>query len=67
MTDASEGSTSGTPAEGAPDVDPVAGRPARSLPAHVRAKRSGFEQQVAHARAEFEEANARITQRTGRN
>ncbi|WP_460774118.1 phosphatidate cytidylyltransferase [Microbacterium sp. GXF7504] len=67
MTDASEGSTPGAPAEGAPGVDPVAGRPARSLPAHVRAKRSGFEQQVAHARAEFEEANARITQRTGRN
>lgn len=34
---------------------------------HMRAARSEFENQVAHARAEFEEANARITQRTGRN
>lgn len=34
---------------------------------HVRAARSELEVQLAHARAEFEEANARITQRTGRN
>jgi phosphatidate cytidylyltransferase len=34
---------------------------------HMRAARTEFESQVAHARAEFEEANARITQRTGRN
>jgi phosphatidate cytidylyltransferase len=34
---------------------------------HVRAARSELETQLAHARAEFEEANARITQRTGRN
>ncbi|QEW03380.1 phosphatidate cytidylyltransferase [Microbacterium lushaniae] len=34
---------------------------------HIRAARTEFESQVAHARAEFEEANARIAQRTGRN
>lgn len=33
----------------------------------TRAIRSEFELQVAHARAEFEEANARIKQRTGRD
>jgi phosphatidate cytidylyltransferase len=37
------------------------------LQPRIRAARSEFENQVAHARAEFEEANARITQRTGRN
>lgn len=37
------------------------------LQPRIRAARSEFESQVAHARAEFEEANARITQRTGRN
>lgn len=35
--------------------------------AHVRAARSEFEHQVAHARAEFEEANERIKERTGRD
>lgn len=34
---------------------------------HVRAARSEFEHQVAHARAEFEEASERIKQRTGRD
>jgi phosphatidate cytidylyltransferase len=34
---------------------------------HVRAARSEFESQVAHARAEFEEANERIKARTGRD
>ncbi|HYJ50047.1 MAG TPA: phosphatidate cytidylyltransferase [Microbacterium sp.] len=34
---------------------------------HVRAARSEFENQVAQARAEFEEANERIKQRTGRD
>jgi phosphatidate cytidylyltransferase len=34
---------------------------------HMRAARTEFESQVAHARAEFEEANARLQQRTGRN
>ncbi|MBZ4486146.1 phosphatidate cytidylyltransferase [Microbacterium sp. cx-55] len=33
----------------------------------MRAARNEFELQVAHARAEFEEANARIKQRTGRD
>lgn len=35
--------------------------------AHVRAARSEIENQVAHARAEFEEANERIKERTGRD
>ncbi|GAA1965211.1 phosphatidate cytidylyltransferase [Microbacterium deminutum] len=34
---------------------------------HVRAARSELENQVAHARAEFEEANERIKERTGRD
>lgn len=35
--------------------------------AHVRAARSEFEQQIERARVEFEEANDRINQRSGRN
>jgi phosphatidate cytidylyltransferase len=38
-----------------------------ALQGHLRAARSEFESQVAHARAEFEEANERIRQRTGRD
>src|SRR5690349_1571589 len=34
---------------------------------HVRAARTEFENQVAHARADFEEVNERIKQRTGRD
>ncbi|KAA9110701.1 phosphatidate cytidylyltransferase [Microbacterium rhizomatis] len=34
---------------------------------HVRAARSEFEHQVAHARAEFDQANERIKERTGRD
>ncbi|WP_461473541.1 phosphatidate cytidylyltransferase [Microbacterium sp. HJ5] len=37
------------------------------IQAHLRAARSEFESQVAHARAEFEEANERIKARTGRD
>lgn len=43
----------------------VGGEP--PLQGHLRAARSEFESQVAHARAEFEEANERIKQRTGRD
>jgi phosphatidate cytidylyltransferase len=46
----------------APQTDPTA-----VFQAHVRAARSDFESQVAHARDQFEEANERIKQRTGRN
>ncbi|MCC4907137.1 phosphatidate cytidylyltransferase [Microbacterium sp. cx-59] len=49
------------PARPGESVDPVA------LPSQMRAARNEFELQVAHARAEFEEANARIKQRTGRD
>lgn len=38
-----------------------------ALQAHIRAARTEFEHQVAHARAEFEEANERIKERTGRD
>ena len=38
-----------------------------ALQTHIRAARSEFENQVAHARAEFEEANERIKERTGRD
>ena len=34
---------------------------------HVRAARNEFENQVAHAKAEFDEANERIKERTGRD
>ena len=40
---------------------------AAALASSRRSARSEFELQVAHARAEFEEANARIKQRTGRD
>jgi len=44
-----------------------AGESGPVLQAHIRAARSEFENQVAHARAEFEEANERIKERTGRD
>jgi phosphatidate cytidylyltransferase len=49
------------PANDAPSDQPTSRRD------HVRAARSEFEHQVAHARAEFEEANERIKERTGRD
>jgi phosphatidate cytidylyltransferase len=50
-----------------PAAEPGAVLPPSSFQGHVRAARSEFESQVAHARAEFGEANARIKQRTGRD
>lgn len=47
------------------DWEPVDSSPA--FQSHLRAARSEFENQVAHARAEFDEANERIKARTGRN
>ncbi|MCX6502302.1 MAG: phosphatidate cytidylyltransferase [Microbacterium sp.] len=67
MSDASAGATPDAPDDGAPVGDPAVEPKASVLPHQVRSARSEFELQVAHARAEFEEANARITQRTGRN
>ncbi len=46
---------------------PGATDPNAAFQSHVRAARSEFEHQVAHARAEFEEANERIKERTGRD
>lgn len=50
-----------------PQADSPAPPPSSSLQGHMRAARSDFESHVAHARAEFDEANARIKQRTGRD
>lgn len=63
---------SGTPptgGDGEPDARPLGSSPSAepAFQAHVRAARSEFESQVAHARGQFEEANERIKQRTGRN
>ena len=41
--------------------------PSAALQNQFRTARDGLESQVAHARAEFEEANERIKQRTGRD
>ncbi|MBW9092883.1 phosphatidate cytidylyltransferase [Microbacterium jejuense] len=41
--------------------------PGAILQAHLRAARSEFESQVAQAKADFEEANERIKERTGRD
>jgi len=38
-----------------------------SLHSHVKAARSEFEQQIERARADFEQVNERINERTGRN
>lgn len=70
MTDASDAAGVApegvTPGQGVP---PGGERPAgeERQPSHIRARRNEFELQVAHARAEFEEANERIKQRTGRD
>jgi len=75
MTDASGDSRAGEPPPDAPRTRRDAASLRRTTPAgdtnpamqHVRAARSEFENQVAQARAEFEEANERIKQRTGRD
>ncbi|WP_243075015.1 phosphatidate cytidylyltransferase [Microbacterium sp. SS28] len=41
--------------------------PGAVSPSHVRSARSEIENQIAHARAEFDQANERIKQRTGRD
>ncbi|MEU1970618.1 phosphatidate cytidylyltransferase [Microbacterium sp. NPDC019599] len=76
MSDASgdvPGSSPGEP--GAPQSRRDAARARRdetpdtgpALQSQVRAARSEFESQIAHARAEFDQANERIKQRTGRD
>lgn len=55
-----------------PDADGVTAPDGRTAPdaplsAHLRAARAEFESQVARTRADFEEANERIKQRTGRD
>jgi phosphatidate cytidylyltransferase len=73
MTDPSQGGEpSGDPSPlradlrraGAADPD-VAASP--SLQSHVKAARTEFEHQIERARADFEQVNERINQRTGRN
>ncbi|WDG16712.1 phosphatidate cytidylyltransferase [Microbacterium sp. Clip185] len=69
MSDASDAAgvapESATPGQGVPPERERAGAERQSSP--IRARRNEFELQVAHARAEFEEANERIKQRTGRD
>jgi phosphatidate cytidylyltransferase len=48
-------------------TSPTGPADAAAIASSRRSARSEFELQVAHARAEFEEANARIKQRTGRD
>ena len=76
MTDASDDRPAGDPPPDAPLTRRDAAGARRTagtgdshapLQSHVRSARSEFENQVAHARAEFEEANERIKQRTGRD
>jgi phosphatidate cytidylyltransferase len=43
------------------------GEPNAAFQSHVRAARNEFENQVAQAKAEFDEANERIKERTGRD
>jgi phosphatidate cytidylyltransferase len=59
---AAAGPPAATPPAVAPSVDT-----GPAFQSHVRAARSELEHQVAHARAEFEEANERIKERTGRD
>lgn len=60
---ATPGASAGrTPADAADPTDPTA-----VFQAHVRAARNELENQVAQAKAEFEEANERIKERTGRD
>jgi phosphatidate cytidylyltransferase len=76
MTDASDDRPAGDPPPDAPLTRrdaaglrraAASGDPNPAFQSHVRAARNEFESQVAHARAEFEEANERIKQRTGRD
>ena len=41
--------------------------PSQAFQEHMRAMRTGVESQMAHARAEFDQANERIKERTGRD
>ncbi|GAA2578315.1 phosphatidate cytidylyltransferase [Microbacterium binotii] len=69
MSDASDAAgvapESATPGQGMPPGRDRVGAEHQSPP--IRTRRNEFELQVAHARAEFEEANERIKQRTGRD
>ncbi|MFT4030625.1 MAG: phosphatidate cytidylyltransferase [Protaetiibacter sp.] len=53
--------------EDIPPRPPLPQDPAAMLQSSMRAARDELEQQVAHAREHFEEANERIKQRTGRD
>ncbi|MFG6491766.1 phosphatidate cytidylyltransferase [Microbacterium sp. P03] len=67
MTDASGGPPVGDrPGEGEAGPPPP-GDPSQAFQTHVRAARAEFENQVAHARAEFDQANERLKERTGRD
>ncbi|MER7796088.1 phosphatidate cytidylyltransferase [Microbacterium sp. NPDC096154] len=56
------------PSEAAPsEAAPTRGEHAAAFQARIRAARSEFEQHAAHARDQFDEANERIKERTGRD
>ncbi|MBN9171654.1 MAG: phosphatidate cytidylyltransferase [Microbacterium sp.] len=57
------GATAPTAPGPVPPTDPTTA----AFQAHVRSARSELENQVAHARAEFDQANERIKERTGRD
>jgi phosphatidate cytidylyltransferase len=55
------------PPEAIPPRPPLPAEPVPAFQDSVRNARAEFESQVAHAREQFEEANERIKQRTGRD
>ena len=67
-----QAAVSGAPEPTVPPPEAIPPRPAlpedpAPFQESMRAARTEFEQQVAHARVQFEEANERIKQRTGRD
>lgn len=70
MTDPSPDGDAGgdsSPLRSGPRRADLGAPPAASLHSHVKAARSEFEHQIERARADFEQVNERINQRTGRN
>lgn len=70
MTDPSQDGDAGgdsSPLRSGPRRADLGAPPAASLHSHVKAARSEFEHQIERARADFEQVNERINQRTGRN
>lgn len=66
MSDVPEAGESASAPHSGPGA-PQRGDPAAVIQARIRAARSELEQHAAHARDQFDEANERIKQRTGRD